>query len=167
MKIIKNNTGFTAIEASIVLALIVIIIVTGFLVYKNQSKSREFTKTQKQTKTSDSVPNLKPFPNKKTFEIKEWNVQAPAEIYAHVDTKPQYVTSFFSYKIEKKKMKDGIFYDSLHLLPIKLDNPKIQECFPVINRYNENSKLEYPDGELSVQNVGDALRERNDKYKYL
>jgi len=143
MKIRKNNLGFTAIELSVAMAIVLIVSIAGFAVYKNQNKSKQTTNPQAQTNTQNqpqkSSLNVKLFLGKKKFEIKEWNVQA-LKYFSNVEE----TTTHFSYEVGSDIKLDGSKIESIRLVPAYLDDPKLQYCLPMIERYNYNESLVTP-----------------------
>jgi len=150
----KNKSGFTTIEALIIGAVVVVIGLVGFFVYSSQTKTKtpQDKKTVTNNNQEDQLHSDKLTSNKSSLEIKEWNVQSLRDYISSNKT-----MSHFTYKIKGSTFK---------LIPIKLDNPEVVSCIPIIERYDEGSKLEFPDGEFSKQNVGEYLSSNRFSYTY-
>ena len=150
----KNKSGFTTIEALIIGAVVVVIGLVGFFVYSSQTKTKtpQGKKMVTNNNQEDQLHSDKLTSNKSSLEIKEWSVQSLRGYLPSNKT-----ISHFTYTINGSTFK---------LIPIKLDNPDVVSCIPVIERYNENAKLEFPNGEFSAQNVGEYLSSNSSGYTW-
>lgn len=73
----KNQKGFTALEAILIIVIIAVVGFAGWYVYKaNNKKDDNKTTTSQQANNTDGSKQEPAKENKKTLSIKEWGVQA-------------------------------------------------------------------------------------------
>lgn len=76
---VKNQRGFTALEAILIIVIVAVVGFAGWYVYKANDKKKDDNKTttsQQQTNNTDGGNQEPAKNNTKTISLKEWGVQA-------------------------------------------------------------------------------------------